>query len=360
MKKNTNWVTNNPVWRFFSSIKVGITILSIIAIASCIGTIIPQDLKSDEYLTKYSHELYNILKALNLTTLYHSWWFTTLLILLMLNLLVAAINRFSLKLKSIGFLITHSSIIIILLGAIIGTVKGERGFLWLKEGEVSSTFYIGDVPKKLNFQIRLKDFILEHYNSDSSKITVSVTKEEKRIEFIYPVEMGKEYDIPDTGYRIRLIHYIPDFVIDAETKEVMTRTDEPNNPALQVEITNPKGETSNRWIFAKYPGMHSDKETGIDIVYHWAPEKIKDFKSELEILEEGKVVQSKTIEVNNPLEYKGYIFYQASYNPEDLTVTGLQVTKDPGVPVVYAGFIMLVAGLAFLFYIKPILKKNKE
>ncbi len=359
-KKNKRLFANNPLWKFFSSIKVGITILSIIAIASCIGTIIPQDLKSGEYLDKYGHELYNILKALNLTTLYHSWWFTTLLILLMLNLLVSTINRFSLKLKSIGFLITHSSIIIILLGAIIGTVKGERGFLWLKEGEVSSAFYIGDVPKKLNFEIRLKDFILEHYNSDSQKITVSVVKEGKSFEDVYPVEIGRQYDVQGTDYKIRLLRYVPDFVIDTETKEVVTRTDEPNNPALQVEITNPKGETSNRWIFARYPGMHSDKETEIDIAYHWAPEKIKDFKSELEILEDSKIVQSKTIEVNNPLEYKGYIFYQASYNPQDLTVTGLQVIKDPGVPVVYTGFIMLVFGLAVIFYVNPILRRRNN
>ncbi|MBI3008724.1 MAG: cytochrome c biogenesis protein ResB [Candidatus Omnitrophica bacterium] len=359
LKKSSNWLTNNPIWKFFSSINAGITLLSIIAIASCIGTIIPQDLTKDEYLSKYSREAYDILNAFKLTTLFHSWWFITLLVLLILNLAVATINRFSFKLKSIGFLITHSSIIIIIIGAIIGNVNGERGFLWLKEGETKSTFSIGDVSRKLNFNLRLKDFILEHYNSDSQKITVSVVKEGKSFEYVYPVEIGKEYNVQGTDYKIKMLRYVPDFVIDIETKEAVTRTDEPNNPALQVEIISPEGNVSNRWLFARYPGMHGDKEKDIEIVYHWAQERIKDFKSELEVLEGDRLVQSKMIEVNHPLEYKGYVFYQASYNPQDLTVTGLQVTKDPGVPVVYTGFIMLVGGLVVVFYINPLLRIKK-
>lgn len=40
---------------------------------------------------------------------------------------------------------------------------------------------------------------------------------------------------------------------------------------------------------------------------------IKNYKSKVTILEEGREILSKTIEVNHPLEYKGIRFYQASY-----------------------------------------------
>ena len=43
-----------------------------------------------------------------------------------------------------------------------------------------------------------------------------------------------------------------------------------------------------------------------------------DFESDLEIYDDNAVqnpVMKKTIQVNDPLEYKGYTFYQASYNP---------------------------------------------
>ena len=87
---------------------------------------------------------------------------------------------------------------------------------------------------------------------------------------------------------------------------------------------------------------------------------IKDYKSHLQIIENDKVVLEKTIEVNAPLSYKGYSFYQASYDPNDMTYTLLQVVNDPGVPVVYAGFALMILGLTIVFYVCPWLKARGE
>ncbi|MBC7185843.1 MAG: cytochrome c biogenesis protein CcsA [Calditrichaeota bacterium] len=48
--------------------------------------------------------------------------------------------------------------------------------------------------------------------------------------------------------------------------------------------------------------------------------------------------------MNHPLRYRGYRFYQASYD-DDEWGTVLNATVDPGVPVVYTGFVLLGAGL---------------
>ena len=85
---------------------------------------------------------------------------------------------------------------------------------------------------------------------------------------------------------------------------------------------------------------------------------IKSFKSTLEIVEGDTVVKSKTIEVNDPVSYKGYTLYQSGYNPNDLSYTSLQVVKDPGIPVVYAGFSLMIVGLFIVFYLNPWLNER--
>ena len=43
----------------------------------------------------------------------------------------------------------------------------------------------------------------------------------------------------------------------------------------------------------------------------------------------------------------------------NLSLTSLQVVRDPGVPLVYAGFALLIAGLAIIFYLNPWLESRR-
>jgi cytochrome c biogenesis protein ResB len=88
--------------------------------------------------------------------------------------------------------------------------------------------------------------------------------------------------------------------------------------------------------------------------------RIRDFYSILQIIDGGSVVAEKRIEVNDPLRYRGYSFYQSSYDDKGLSWSGLQVKKDPGVPLVYAGFSMQILGMIIIFYINPLLRKAKK
>jgi cytochrome c biogenesis protein ResB len=80
---------------------------------------------------------------------------------------------------------------------------------------------------------------------------------------------------------------------------------------------------------------------------------IKSFKSTIQLVEGESVVGERTVEVNSPFHYKGYTFYQSGYNPDDLSYTSFQVVKDRGVPVVYTGFALMIAGLFIVFYLNP-------
>lgn len=65
---------------------------------------------------------------------------------------------------------------------------------------------------------------------------------------------------------------------------------------------------------------------------------IKDYKSDLTAIRNGQPQMEKVIEVNDPLHYGGYHFYQHSYDQERRQYTILSVTSDSGLALVYAGF----------------------
>ena len=81
--KTNFWIS---LRRLLSSVKFAVTILSLITIASVIGTVIPQNLSPDEYLQRYGERFYALFRLLHWTDLYHSIWFTTLLICLVVSL----------------------------------------------------------------------------------------------------------------------------------------------------------------------------------------------------------------------------------------------------------------------------------
>jgi hypothetical protein len=152
---------------------------------------------------------------------------------------------------------------------------------------------------------------------------------------------------------------------------VVTRSAEPNNPAVLVAVNGPNYQ-NHRWVFAKFPEftMHEDgsqiTDSPLRLIYQnegSAPQpaitgSIKNFKSTVKLLENGNAVGNRTLAVNSPLKFKGYTFYQASYNANDLSWTSFEVVRDPGVPLVYAGFIFLVGGLFIVFYLNPWLSRK--
>ena len=84
----------------------------------------------------------------------------------------------------------------------------------------------------------------------------------------------------------------------------------------------------------------------------------KHFESDLTLTdhETGEVTE-QTIEVNTPMKYKGFVIYQASWNPEDRRMSIFQISKDPGKKVLYLGWVMAVSGSIFMFFLKPFLQK---
>jgi hypothetical protein len=70
----------------------------------------------------------------------------------------------------------------------------------------------------------------------------------------------------------------------------------------------------------------------------------------------------QTISMNNPLQYKGFTFYQASFQQDprtgEPTASILSVNRDPGRPLKYLGSLLIVLGIIHLFWFKQRQKKQ--
>ncbi len=74
------------------------------------------------------------------------------------------------------------------------------------------------------------------------------------------------------------------------------------------------------------------------------------FESDVELTDPQRGLTIKrTINMNNPLKYRGFSFFQSGYLEGPTETTILSVRKDPGTPLVYLGCLIVVAGVISMF-----------
>jgi hypothetical protein len=145
------------------------------------------------------------------------------------------------------------------------------------------------------------------------------------------------------------------FKIYESAREVQvhgTRSKEWKNPVVEIELRH-NGSVQSILL----PAAHSEPLRLPDgrtvVAFEQKPDEVKAYRSRLSVLEDGDKVLEKTIAVNDPLSYKGYKFYQSNYRKEDPTYSGVLVVRDPGLILVWTGFVMICAGVIFAFYARP-------
>lgn len=78
------------------------------------------------------------------------------------------------------------------------------------------------------------------------------------------------------------------------------------------------------------------------------------FRSTVTLLDpEGGGEERRTISMNNPITHGGYTFYQSSYDERGGTKRSyLSVSRDPGQPVVFAGYFAMMAGMVWVLVLR--------
>ena len=126
----------NPVFRFFSSLKLAVVLLAVLIIGAIAGTL---------YESTFDAKVAR-------AYVYGAPWFNVWLLLLASNLIVSALSRWPWKKHHVAFLITHLGIITLLTGSLIGRTWGIEGTITLFKGEPPSNRLLVD-----QHQLRVRD-----------------------------------------------------------------------------------------------------------------------------------------------------------------------------------------------------------
>lgn len=127
-----------------------------------------------------------------------------------------------------------------------------------------------------------------------------------------------------------------------------------------VYLTNYVGRvpftiTLEKFFVERYPRSRTDIEAGRE-----AP--VSEYRSRIRIDEPGKTPYVANVRVNQPVYVRGYHIYQMSWGQSQdmtgrpITYTVLQFIRDPGLPFVYAGFMILLSGI--LLYALKLFRLN--
>lgn len=85
------------------------------------------------------------------------------------------------------------------------------------------------------------------------------------------------------------------------------------------------------------------------------------FRSRVTVIEKGGKETKHVIHMNHPLRHSGYMLFQSSYHIEEgREMSVLLVSKDPGMPIVFYGFYLLMLGMCVVLFTRIVQFQEAE
>jgi len=381
-------------WHFLISVRLAISLLTVLALTSIIGTIVPQHETAAFYAERYSPSVAAFFQILDIPNMYGSWWFVGLLAILVLNLIAcsldrlpnvwklvtasaaatpaerikkmpeqacwsnvqdAAIPRLETLLAARGFqsvndsktlfvaekgawsrlgaYIVHLSILIIFAGALIGQRYGFKGSVMLPEGSSTDVVFLsrGGAPKNLGFTVRCDFFAVTYYDNGMPKDYLSrlTVLENGRSVLSRDVQVNQPLRYKGIVFYQSSYQPYQDFIVEFSKSS--------------------GGRHGLSWHSFIVPFQQQEQwqEEGVTF-------GVLSAEARGQQLERLKLWLKKG--VNEPVVLPLTAGKEAAYDQykvrvRQLYATGLQVAKDPGVPLVYAGCGLLIFGLYVAFFL---------
>lgn len=379
---------------FFTSVRTTIVILCFLAVSSIIGTIIPQNVDMEQFQQTASPFYYRVVVILDLTNVYHCWWFTLLLLLLTANIIGCLLQRlpripgewkgaaekgsirFSVsdsrkpgEIKGIltnavgkllgspssvregngetnlvwvkqrvfllAFPLIHIGIIVILLGGMIGLFYSVQGNIRIQEGGVGQKFvrFPSREINSLPFQIALDKFTLERYPTGQPKLyrsDVRLIKDGKEVK-----KGAILVNTPMTYEGISL--YQANYEL-LGVKRVAFR------------IISPDGKEADFIVRPPAPAQLPGTQYTVEVVSVDPGSTKRGPGSEMTVAEPGQPMKRLQVFRNDtePTKIGDRTIKFVDYEP--LYATGLQIGYDPGTNLVWLGSALLVAGFCLTLF----------
>ncbi len=297
MQKGSHMLNrNNFLVKTLSSVDLAIFIISGIAITSILGTVIPQNEVMNFYVERYDVQLAVILKLLDITSMYSSLWFQGLLLLLCFNLVVCTYTR----LPGVIAIIKKDS----LAASPTGSNLDPHGVTLYSEQCLNSSELnlvgktLAAYPHKTKNDKANGSHVYLHEKGAWSRTGAYVVHLSILL-IIVGALVGKYF-----GYKAFVM--IPE---GSSTTEVHGQAADQATIPLPFELFCQNFSTD-----------------------YYQNGMVKEYRSDLTVLNKGERVLAKSITVNDPLKYEGITFYQSSYrameNEYKVIITRNNKTKE--------------------------------
>ena len=355
-----------------------LVLIGAVAVASLLGTLVPQQPGGLEGLRAQGVETGSpLLDAFGLYDIYRAPWFVLLLGLLMMSVLLCTLKRTGTLLRArrkritlISSLVAHYSILVVMAGVLLGSVSGLSDTLYLAEGETAP------VPGA-DFSIRL-DRAEERYNSDGSVrdwfsyvtvieggqevkdfvIEVNIPLQHRGFAF-YQSEFGQMPDsagalplsplrlrVIEDGRPVQLLNMFNTSQAGDELDLAFTAT-VPNNPK-KIEVIVLPGRGLQIWL-SRYPtlpdrvavqvlaGETVGMDENADLVF------ADELDTTTKVTVAGLEIALEDLDPDLGMDRIPEAFEQPQF------WSGLQVGKNPGIGLIFAGFAGMSLGWAVTF-----------
>ena len=293
---------------------------------------------------------------LGLTRLTTSWPFMLAITWFLFVLGMTAVRRsIPLRGKNIGFLLNHLGLWIVIAGGILGSGDLQRVTMTLQEGQ---TVWYGTDRQgnevELPLALELQRFHMEEYPPkmgivDHETERLVIQNENDLVE----IEEGKSGTMSGGWeYRIRTFY--------SESGRIAGRFEPVHDigaaPSALVDAVDPKtGDTISGWITCGSFNMeHQFLRLNDDLSVAMTIPQSKRYMSIARLYTESGKSGVIDIEVNEPYKAEGWDLYQYSYDDRFgkwSPISIIEAVYDPWLPFVYTGFVMLLLGAGYIFWV---------
>jgi cytochrome c biogenesis protein len=245
----------------------------------------------------------------------------------------------------LGVYVVHLSILVIFIGAILGSLFGYKGFAAIVEGSsVSSIQSHNGAEIPLGFELRCDQFSVSYYDSGAPKefkSILTVLENGKPVKDFTNVRVVVNEPMTYNGFTF----YQSSFGPASESSEY-TFSAKSRSGSLNERFTVREGQA----VTMKDGSSFKLLETAQDISQFMPG--FSGPAARVEVTPKGKTAQIFVVMKNYPdanAQRGDDILFQYEGSNAKM-YTGLQVAKDPGVWVVWLGCTLMVAGLFIAFF----------
>ncbi|MBI5206845.1 MAG: cytochrome c biogenesis protein ResB [Candidatus Firestonebacteria bacterium] len=267
------------------------------------------------------------------------------------------------KIRYWGSYLIHFGILLFITGYIIGKTFGALGTARLYNNSNIDSYYnwYNNKFESFKYEIQLENLTIEYYPPKVNiEIIMPYTNEK------YLIQEKEKIEIKNTPYILEFYRFVPDAMFkDGLVYEISKVV---GNICFVFRIYENNRLLSTYFLFSDTYYVNAVENVEMQMRIDSFKILENEVKGDLVFIDKQKkeIIEKCNIRINDPVKFNDTFFYLTQYGQDEFKNLniGLQISKDPGLVMVWISFIFLVSGVAFSFFIYHkkiiVLKDNKD